>query len=193
MGLELGKPGFPSRSVLLWSEEAEIVDSRISLVGCDFSELSSSNQPFALFILVGGSFTDDYACYREMRDAAYGFRLNGLMIRFHPSRQSIWLRIARRSLENGFSAAVVGSALIQRIQQLDFVNSVEILFVAGCPQDVAALNPTADMALAIVGALTKMEESMKLDCSVCEYASVCADVEALRRIRNQLRIPKDKR
>ena len=186
MGLELGKPGFASRSVLLWGSGTDVVDSRITLVGHDFWDFPSSNLPFAQFIMVGGRFGDEYECYRDLRDASYGLCLNGFMMRFYPSRQSIWCRVSREALASGFGVQVMGSALIQKIKNLDFVDSVEVLFITSSKADVDELDPAADLVLDVVKALMKMCENMNLDCDSCEYVKVCASVEGLRHLRKRL-------
>ena len=89
-GLELGNPGVASRSLLLWDVDDGVVDNRIVLVGPDFPEAGTPSLPFAMVIVAGGEFSDEYDCYRDLRDAIYGLRLRGFMTRIFPGRQSIW-------------------------------------------------------------------------------------------------------
>jgi len=185
-GLELGNPGFASRSLLLWDSSGNVDDGRITLVGPDFTEATTTSLPFAQVVMVGGDFSDEYDCYRDLRDATYGLRLRGFMTRVFPGRQSIWCRINKEALASGFSAQILGSSLIQSLKKLDFVDSTQILLVTSSKEDVEELSQTADKVMDIVEALIKMYEEMNFNCDTCEYAEVCDSVVELRRIRDRL-------
>lgn len=186
-GLELGNPRAASRALLLWDSEGEVADSRITLVGPDFTEATSPSLPFAQVIMVGGKFSDEYDCYRDLRDATYNLRLRGFMARVLPGRQSIWCRVSNEALASRFNAQVLGSALIQAMKELSFVDRAEILLVTSSKEEVEELSGPADMVLDIVEALIKMYEEMNFDCESCEYVKVCDSVAELRLIRERLR------
>jgi CO dehydrogenase/acetyl-CoA synthase beta subunit len=186
-GLELGNPGMASRSLLLWDSGDSVRDGRITLVGPDFPAATSSNLPFAQVLMVGGDFSDEYDCYRDLRDATYNVRLRGFMTRVFPGRQSIWCRVSKEALAGGFSAQVLGSSLIQALKKLEFVRSVEVLFVTSSREEVEELSGPADKVLDIVEALIKMYEEMNFDCEECEYVDVCDEVVELRQIRDKLK------
>ncbi len=186
-GLELGNPGSASLSLLLWDAADGVVDCRITLVGPDFTEAASSSLPFAQVAMVGGEFSDEYDCYRDLRDATYNLKLRGFMTRVFPGRQSIWCRVSKEALGGGFKAQILGSALIQALKRLDFVNSVEVLLVTSSKQDVEGLSAPAEKVMDIVEALIKMYEEMNFDCEECEYVDVCDEVVELRQIRERLK------
>jgi CO dehydrogenase/acetyl-CoA synthase beta subunit len=190
-GLELGNPGMTSRSLLLWDSSGRLADDRITLVGPDFPESTAASLPFAQVVMVGGDFTDEYDCYRDLRDATYNIRLRGFMTRVFPGRQSIWCRVSKESLSGGFGAQVLGSSLIQALKQLDFVSSVEVLMVTSSREDVDELAGPADKVLDIVEALIKMYEEMNFDCEECEYVDVCDEVVELRQIREKLKAERE--
>ncbi len=185
-GLELGNPGTASRSLLLWDDKEGVADGRITLVGPDFSELQARAVPFAQVVMVEGSFRDEYECYRDLRDAAYNLRLRGFMTRVFPGRQSIWCRVSKEALASGFSAQILGSALIQASKGLAYVSGAEVLMVTSSREDIDELSGAADMVMDIVQALIKMYEEMNFDCETCEYVGVCDTVVELRRIRDRL-------
>jgi len=186
-GLELGNPGMASRSLLLWDSAQDLSHDRITLVGPDFPETSSPSLPFAQVLIVGGDFSDEYDCYRDLRDATYNLKLRGFMTRVFPGRQSIWCRVGKEALAGGFSAQVLGSSLIQALKQLTFVRNVEVLMVTSSKEDVDELGGPADKVLDIVEALIKMYEEMNFDCDECEYVDVCDEVVELRQIREKLK------
>ena len=185
-GLELGNPGAASRSLLLWDSGDGVADGRITLVGPDFPDTTSVSLPFAQVVMVGGKFSDEYDCYRDLRDSTYNLRLRGFMTRVFPGRQSIWCRVSKEALASGFSAQILGSSLIQAMKELSFVKSAEVLLVTSSKEDVEELSGPADMVLDIVEALIKMYEEMNFDCDSCDYVEVCDSVVELRQIRERL-------
>lgn len=185
-GLELGNPGTTSRSLLLWDDGEGVVDGRITLVGPDFPDSEARVLPFAQVVMVKGIFRDEYECYRDLRDATYNLRLRGFMTRIFPGRQSVWCRVSKEALAKGFNAQILGSALIQALKGLHYVNGAEVLMVTSSREDIAELSPAADMVMDIVQALIKMYEEMNFDCETCEYVEVCDSVVELRRIRDRL-------
>lgn len=185
-GLELGSPGTASRNLLLWDDSGGVADGRITLVGPDFPEIGGGKAPLAQVIMVGGRFSDEYDCYRDLRDATYRLGLQGFMTRVFPGRQSIWCRISRDALSRGFNAQMLGSALIQAMKRLEYVESTEVLLVTSSREDIEELSETADLVQEIVEALIKMYEEMNFDCDTCEYVEVCDSVVELRRIRDRL-------
>jgi CO dehydrogenase/acetyl-CoA synthase beta subunit len=191
-GMELGNPGTASRSLLLWDSEGHVNDGRITLVGPDFQEADSSSLPFAQVIVVGGRFSDEYDCYRDLRDATYNLRLRGFMTRVLPGRQNIWCRISKEAMSTGFNAQILGSSLIQAMKELEFVDSAEVLLVTSNRDDVEELAAPAEMVLDIVEALIKMYEEMNFDCESCEYEEVCDSVVELRKIRDRLQSESDR-
>lgn len=185
-GLELGKPDIGSIFFILWAGESEVEDGLISLVGPDAGEAVERSIPFAQVVMVRGSFTDEYDCYRELRDAVYDIGLKGFMVRTLPSRQSIWCRVGREALEEGFSLGDVGTALVKTLKDVDFVSGVEVLFVTSCREDLERLGPTAAGARRLVEAMMKMYEEENFDCSTCEYQDVCETVGELKMMKEKL-------
>ncbi len=190
-GLELGNPGTASRSLLLWGSEENVRDGLITLVGPDFPAAGSASLPYAQVLMVAGDFTDEYDCYRDLRDATYNVRLRGFMTRIFPGRQSIWCRVSKEALAGGFSAQILGSSLIQALKKLDFVHGAEALMVTSSKQDVEELAGPADKVMDIVEALIKMYEEMNFDCETCDYVDVCEEVVELRRIRDRLKAERE--
>ncbi len=185
-GLELGSPDTASRSLLLWDDSGTVVDGRITLVGPDFPEMAGGKAPLAQVIMVGGHFSDEYDCYRDLREATYDLGLRGFMTRVFPGRQSVWCRVSREAMQRGFNAQILGSALIQAVKKLDYVEAAEVLLVTSSREEIEELSPAADLVQEIVEALIKMYEEMNFDCDTCEYVEVCDSVVELRRIRDRL-------
>ena len=184
--LELGNPALASLFLLLWGETADVEDGRITLIGPDIPELQEARAPFALVVIVGGDFSDEYDSYRDIRDAVYGTRLEGLSVRMMPSRQTIWCRVSVGAMRKGLCAADIGSALIDAIKEVEEVRAAEVLFVTSSVEDVRSLARPANGARTVVDAMMKMYQEMNYDCDECEYQEVCDTVMGLKKIREKL-------
>lgn len=186
-GLELGKPPGASLSLLLWDDGSAVTDGRITLVGPDFAETDLSSLPFGQVIVAGGDFSEEYDCYRDLREAIYHLRLRGFMTRLLPDRQRIWCRIGKEALASGFNAQVLGSALIQSMKKLPFISAVQVLFITSNKAGVEELAGPANTIRGIVEAMIKMYEETNFDCDACDYVEVCDSVVELREMRERLR------
>lgn len=188
--LELGNPRETSLSLLLWADRQPAVTTidqdRVFLVGPDLSEAARSSLPFAQVISVTGTFEDAYESYRRLREAAYRVRLKGTMVRVMPSRQTIWWRFSAEALDAGLDAQILGSALIDELARLDFVERVEVLLVTS-REAITELAEAGALVLDIVDALLRMhEQTLEMDCDECEFAKVCDSVSELRQLHQRL-------
>lgn len=183
--VELGNPRLASLSFLIWSDDNGVEDGRISLVGPDVGELTEGSVPFAQVLMVSGEFSDEYECFRNVREAVYDTKVQGFSIRTMPSRQSIWCRVSKEAFGNGFSLSDLGAALVRSLRSVDFVAGAEALFVTN-RGDVKRLEEPATGARRTVDALIKMYEEKNFDCETCEYRDVCDSVMDLKKIRKRL-------
>ena len=87
------------------------------------------------------------------------------------------------ALNKGFSLKILGSALMDRFFELDFVKSVEIIFITSGNEDILEMETVSNNAIKIISAMNKMTGEMSFDCDSCEYNDVCNDVEELRSMR----------
>lgn len=184
--LELGNPSVASLSVLIWAGTDDIEDGLSSLVGPDVSEAAGGSIPFAQVLIASGSFADEYECYREIRDAVYDTHLKGFVARTMPSKQSIWCRVGRDALENGFSLADLGASLISALKTVEYVTAAQALFITSSREEVEEIAPAASGARRKVEAMMKMYEEKNFDCEKCEYRDVCESVIELKKMRAQL-------
>ncbi len=187
--VELGNPKTASTSQLLWTNKADLIQNRrISIVGPDLSDLDGSQAPFGKIVLVAGEGFDEknsYSRYRALEKVRYTLFLEGYMMRGASQFQREWSRVSHGALKDGFSLKTLGSALMDRYLELDFVRSVEIVFITSSNADVLEINQVSANAMTIIGAMNKMATEMALDCDACEYVSVCSEVAALRSMRRR--------
>lgn len=187
VGVELGSPRLASASYILWTEHPDLVeDGRITLIGPDLPPSRGQSLPFGKVTLVSvKGFDEDntYDRYRDLERIRYHLDLEGYMLRAAMQEQKEWTRISKQALQRGFSFDILGSALMKALKELDYVQSVEMLFVTSGSDDMIPLKEQGDHVARIVGAMNKMASDLVLDCSECEYQDVCEETSELRAMR----------
>jgi CO dehydrogenase/acetyl-CoA synthase beta subunit len=187
--VELGNPKTAATSCLLWTnDETSIQNRRISILGPDLSDLKEPQAPFGKIVLIAGEgFNEEnsYERYRALEKVRYNVFLTGYMMRGAVQFQREWSRVSMEALNKGFSLKTLGSALMDQYFELDFVRSVEIVFITSGNEDVLAMNDVTTNAMNIIGAMNKMTKEMSLDCDTCEYVEVCGEVASLRNMRRR--------
>ena len=189
--LELGSPAGASLSLLLWETRPDrVVEDQVLLVGPDLDEAGEQRAlPLAQIVTVSGDLAASeqvYDRYRALREAAYGVRLEGVMLRVQPSQQRIWYRVTRAALERGLRARELGSAVARRLKTLEGVQRAQVLLVTKPPRPGGALEQAATLTQEIVDALVKMHDDLLFDCDDCEFSSICDSVDELRRMHRRL-------
>jgi CO dehydrogenase/acetyl-CoA synthase beta subunit len=183
-GVELGNPRQESLSLILWTEgSSRIKDGRVTVIGPDLRQSRGQSLPFAKIVMVAvHGFNEENTCERwqEMDLARFEIDLSGYMMRAVSQYQREWSRISHEAIEQGFSLSILGSALINKMKTKEYIDKVEILFVTESPQAVRELREVSNEAMAIIGALNRMNEEIDADCPTCEYRAVCDAVDGLR-------------
>ena len=184
MGIELGNPRQESLSLILWADEhAHIHDGRITVIGPDLPDAKGRSLPFAKIVMVAvHGFDEGNTCdrWQEMDLLRFDIDLAGYMMRAVSQYQREWSRVSRDALEKGLSFSILGSALMDRMKEKEYIDGVEILFVTESPEAVRELREVANGAMAIIGALNRMNEEIEADCPTCDYRAVCDAVDGLR-------------
>jgi CO dehydrogenase/acetyl-CoA synthase beta subunit len=183
-GIELGNPRQESLSLTLWADEhVHIHDGRITVIGPDLPDAKGRSLPFAKIVMATvHGFDEENTCdrWQEMDLLRFDIDLAGYMMRAVSQYQREWSRVSHIALEKGFSFSVLGSALMDRMKEKEYIDGVEILFVTESPEAVRELREVANGAMAIIGALNRMNEEIEADCPTCDYRAVCDTVDGLR-------------
>lgn len=189
--VELGNPRDVSTSFLMWVNEPEKVkNGRITLVGPDLAQLSGKQVSFGRIVIVGASDFDEdnsYDRYRELELLRYNIHLKGYMMRGVSQQQREWSRVSIDALRGGFSVRHLGQALINEYTQINYVQSVETVFITASREDVLETKAIADDVFRLISAMHKMTEELSFDCDTCDYNYVCEDVEELRSMRKSVK------
>jgi CO dehydrogenase/acetyl-CoA synthase beta subunit len=185
--VELGNPKDASTSSLMWnSNPQKIKNRRITVVGPDLPQVKWKMVSFGKIVIIGGEdFNEEnnYERYRRLEQVRYDIHLKGYMMRGASQYQREWSRVSKESLDKGFSFRILGGALIDKYLELDFVRSVEVIFITSGREDVLEMKTVSDQVMRIIGAMNKMAGEMSFDCDSCEYTDVCSDVAELRSMR----------
>ncbi len=187
VGVELGNPQEESLSfIVLTDSKNEVRDNKISLIGPDLQESQGKSLPFGKVVIVSGKGFDEtnsYERFRDIESIRFDVDLKGYMLRAVSQYQREWSRVSKEALKKGFSFSILGSALIDKLKEKDYIDAVEIVFVTSRREDVAELRGISDRVTKIVNAMNKMIEEMSFDCDSCEYIDVCSEVEDLKKMR----------
>ena len=187
--VELGHPQTASTSALLWTnDDAMIQNRRISILGPELSQIKDTRSAFGKIVLVQvQGFTEEntYLRYRQMEQIRYNLYLKGYMMRGASQFQREWSRVSRDAMSQGFSLETLGRSLMDQYLELDFVRSVQIIFITSNNEDVFKVSEISKSAMKIIGAMNKMAKEMSLDCDSCEYVEVCSEVASLRNMRRR--------
>jgi len=183
-GVELGNPRQESLSLILWAEGiSQIKDGRTTVIGPDLQESRGKSLPFAKIVMVAvHGFNEENTCdrWQEMDLLRFDIDLAGYMMRAVSQYQREWSRVSHEAIEKGFSFSILGSTLMHKMKAKDYIDGVEILFVTESPAAVLELREVANEAMAIIGALNRMNEEIEADCPTCDYRVVCDAVDGLR-------------
>jgi len=190
-GLELGNPRDESLSLLLWTENKGLIhDDRITLIGPQLKDIPEKAISFGKIVTIDGKgFNGEnlYDRYREMSLVRFDLGLSGYMVRGVSHEMREWARISRKALERGFDLSHLGSRLINRFKELDYIEAVEVVFVTSSTEEIRAFRMVGEKAQRNFNAMRKMAEEMSMDCSTCDFEDICRDVEDLRSMRNALK------
>lgn len=191
LGVELGNPDKASVSFLTWTEDTSTVDDgKITLIGPDIGDPSAVSLPFGKVVIVGVEGMNEENAYernREMFLAKFDISLKGFMLKSASHYMAEWCRISNEAVENGFSFATLGNALVREYKTLDYVKTVEIVFITSSDDDVNELYDMGNRTARIISAMSKMVNEMIFDCGACEYQDVCDDADGLRAMRDNLK------
>jgi CO dehydrogenase/acetyl-CoA synthase beta subunit len=190
--IELGNPRDESVSFLVWTPDTSLIRNGITtVIGPDVSSFSGTNLPFGKVVLLGvDGFTEDncYERHREIEITRYGMNLKGYMIRAASQYMREWSRISKEAITSGFSLTVLSSALMAMFREkIEYIKSVEILFVTSTPEDVRSLRNIGDRAARLIGAMNKMAQELSFDCGTCDFTDVCSEVDALKSMRQSMK------
>ncbi len=185
--VELGDPRLGSLMTLLWCDPSRVEDGNIALVGPDIRHASERKLPLGMIVIAGARFSDEYDCYRALREAVYGVKLKGFMARMMPSRNTIWCRVSKDAISSGFSLFHLGGAILNSLKGVGGVSSAEIVMVTAGKEQVERIRPVVEGARKLVDAMIKMYSEMNFDCETCDYKYVCEEVSELRKIRERLK------
>lgn len=190
LGLELGSPEKESVSCLLWTGNLSgIADGRITLLGPDFPESRGESLPFGKVVLAGvEGFTADnaYDRHKDMDFLRYDLDLKGFMMRAVSQYMREWCRIGNEAILQGFSARILGSALMSLFRERPYVKAVEVIFLTSSTSDVMRLKEITEPAEKIIAAMNKMASEMDFECGSCDYQDVCDEAQGLKGMRDKL-------
>ncbi len=190
-GLELGGPGVESLSFLVWTNDLSLVsDNNITLVGADLPDLSQVAIPFGKVVMIAGqdfSPQNAHDRFREMDLQRFDLNLKGYMVRAVSQEMKEWSRVSSEALDSGFSFSTLGSTLIDKYKELDYVTAAEVLFISSSTDDINELRPTGEKVKNYINAMRKMIEELSYDCANCDFQDICKEIDDLKMLKKSLK------
>jgi CO dehydrogenase/acetyl-CoA synthase beta subunit len=188
--VELGSPQDESVAFHVWTRDLGLVRGGcITLVGPDIGESVGRHLPFGKAVILGVEDVGEENCverYRELGLRRYDLNLAGYMLRAPSQVGREWSRVSRRAVDDGFTLATLGGALIRLYKTLPYVTSAEVLVVTSSPADVRELGVIAERASRQMDAWNKMTTELVRECEACDYNDVCSQVDDFRVSRRTL-------
>lgn len=188
--IELGHPSKESVYFLTWTEKSDYVnDGRITLIGKDINDIKKGKCSFGEIILVKGhGFNEEnvFDRYMEMDILKRKLKLKGYMIRAIPQKMREWSRISKNAVKKGLSFKILGNEIIKKYKELEYIDDVEIIFIASQKEELKNLKPIGEKVTKTIQAMNKMFENLQYDCEVCEFQDVCNEMSELRQLRKKL-------
>ncbi|MGV8981004.1 hypothetical protein [Clostridium sp.] len=188
--IELGHPSKESIYFTASTENKEqIQDGKIKLIGDDIKDIKEHRCSFGEIVLISGhGFNEEntYDRYLEMDMIKHKLCLKGYMIRAVPQRMKEWSRISTEAVKNDFSFKILGSELINKYKQLEYVDGVEIIFITSVDAELSSLKPLGETVTKSIQAMNKMFENLEYDCKACGFQEICDEVGELREMHKKL-------
>lgn len=193
--VELGNPLQGSTSMVLWSQQTELIqDGLIRWIGPDIPESHAQSLPFGQVILVGGRQLQERDLPNIERARDLSHHLEGYMIRHVPRK--LWSRVSNEAARKGFSFETLGRALMARYKgEFPLVEAVEILFVTSSKADVEELEKIAVEAQGkslSIRKLTRTQDGAyecdELNCESCPEKPTCDTIRDVLVIRKKGKI-----
>ncbi len=189
VGVELGNPGVESMCFFTWTGTHSLVeDGAVTLIGPDIQETTDTSLPLGKVVLISGKGFDAenaYDRFREMDLAPLDLSLDGYMVRAVSRQMREWSRISREALDRGFNFSILGGALANQLKRIDYIDSVEVIFITSSEEDIREFGRIGEPARRYIDAMRKMAEAATFDCSSCEYQDVCDEVDELKAMRKK--------
>ncbi|MEZ4549339.1 MAG: hypothetical protein R2874_02380 [Desulfobacterales bacterium] len=95
--------------------------------------------------------------------------------------------MSHEAVNNVFSFKHLGATLMDQFLNLDYVKSVETIFITSGRDDVLAAKTISDQVFKLIQRHQQNGGgTVSFDCDTCDYNDVCGDVAELRSMRKKL-------
>jgi len=192
---ELGNPSAGSSALVMWTTDTTLVkDGRVTLVGPDMEEASTTQLPLGQVIIVGGkSLSRAEQTVLEQKQYISSL-VEGYMVKSSPGR--VWSRVSESVAETGFDFEMLGKALMAVMKtEIPSIESIEVLFVTSGKKEIKQLEGVADQVRVLGKAFRRdawrdkgfdlVDCTMGTDCDSCDEQPTCDDIKDVVKIRNK--------
>lgn len=189
VAVELGSTENSSVSFNLSTSEKSF-NSSIQLYGNDLNTLKGRHPDYAKIIITSINVDEDetvnYKNIKRIERMKYKINLEGMMLRASTKDCSECLRISKKAIKKDINFSTMASLLMHEILALDYVNSVQIIYVVDMPEVIKFLRGYAQNVYKTIDAMNHMFDDIELDCSTCSIKEVCDEIEGLREAHHRM-------
>ena len=177
--IEFGHPSKPSSYFMVYIEENGCIeDGKITVVGNDINKIEYGKNPFGqIAIIKGHGFSKENIFERnlELDLIKHHVNLKGCKFFSKPARATEWARVSKYAVENGFSFKTLGSEMIKKFKELEYVDGVEIIFISSSSEDVNEIKPLGNTLVNFID-LNEMSEKKIFMKRLKEYEKLKKEV-----------------
>jgi CO dehydrogenase/acetyl-CoA synthase beta subunit len=188
--LELGGDE-PSSYVVAYTSNPDLVkEDEAELIGEDANTLRG-NAPFAHLVFIrlkANTPESEQECYRILRDIEYQryqVKPEGYMVRVNTNEIKEGGRLSKDATNRGFSFCDLAASYAQHYHSNPYVEAVRQIFITDPRFPWAQLKEFASLNEGITLTLDHILKTLKMDCRVCSFKSICDTVEGMREIHQQ--------
>jgi len=185
--IELGGPGIESFSSFLWTDEKNILETKIFIGGKDFQDIKEQRVTFAVMVLAELSNNEDPLFTPFESTMKLSNRLSGFMTRSIPGK--LQARIGKKLIKNNFTMESMAQCILFAYNEsFPEIKNLEIFLVADDASLVNKLGSIYNRARVISGNNRRLslEEDGTISCDVLSCAT-CDEKTSCDVIRDVIR------
>lgn len=187
-------PGNLEGSVVfsMTTNENVVNGDTISIIGDELSKVSKREISYSRVVLLRLKDEEDksqdlYNKFKQLERSRYNLYLDGFMLRASTVQKRETIRVSKKALKDGISFEKIGNAMINEFKKIDFVESVNIIFITEEEDLIKKIFTISEGVEKITEALNTMFDGLEVDCHSCSLESLCEEVDGMREIHRNMK------
>lgn len=187
--IELGSVNDDSLSFTVCSTTIDFED-KIVLIGKDIKKLKGKVSNFSKVVFVNIKGEDNqnemYKNIREVERIKHSLNYEGTMLRASSLESRECFRISKSAYKNKLNFSILGSELIKKFKEYDFIKSVQVYYIVDDKETISTLSQYPKKINLLTQALNHIFDDIVLDCESCAIKEICDEVDGMRDSHKQM-------